>query len=92
MYRQQAEPHEPLVRAARIACLVTYIVHITREHSESHKHEHESCGRALRGQYNSSILVCPASVLAISLSLHIPQYIKLYILSLLLRESKNKLL
>jgi hypothetical protein len=29
--------HEPVARAARIACLVTcHIVHITREHSESH--------------------------------------------------------
>jgi hypothetical protein len=47
MYRQQAEPYEPVARAARIACLVTsHIVHITREHSESH--EQESCGRALR--------------------------------------------
>jgi hypothetical protein len=42
MYRQQAEPHEPVARAARIACLVTcHIVHITREHSESHEDEHE---------------------------------------------------
>jgi hypothetical protein len=42
MYWQQAEPHEPVARAARIACLVTcHIVHITREHSESHEHEHE---------------------------------------------------
>jgi hypothetical protein len=42
MYRQQAKPHEPVARAARIACLVTcHIVHITREHSESHEHEHE---------------------------------------------------
>jgi hypothetical protein len=42
MYRQQAEPHEPVARAARIACLVTcHIVHITREHSKSHEHEHE---------------------------------------------------
>jgi hypothetical protein len=42
MYRQQAEPHELVARAARIACLVTcHIVHITREHNESHEHEHE---------------------------------------------------
>jgi hypothetical protein len=42
MYRQQAEPHEPVARPARIACLVTcHIVHITREHSESHEHAHE---------------------------------------------------
>jgi hypothetical protein len=42
MYRQQAEPHELVARAARITCLVTcHIVHITREHSESHEHEHE---------------------------------------------------
>jgi hypothetical protein len=41
-YRQEAQPHEPVARAARIACLVTcHIVHITREHSESHEHEHE---------------------------------------------------
>jgi hypothetical protein len=41
MYRQQAEPHEPVACAARIACFVTcHIVHITREHSESHEHEH----------------------------------------------------
>jgi hypothetical protein len=40
MYRQQAEPHEPVACAARITCLVTcHIIHITREHSESHKHE-----------------------------------------------------
>jgi hypothetical protein len=40
MYGQQAEPHEPVARAARIACLVTcHIVHITREHSKSHEHE-----------------------------------------------------
>jgi hypothetical protein len=40
MYRQQAEPHEPVARTARITCLVTcHIVHITREHSESHEHE-----------------------------------------------------
>jgi hypothetical protein len=39
-YRQQAEPNEPVARAARISCLVTcHIVHITREHSESHQHE-----------------------------------------------------
>jgi hypothetical protein len=31
MYRQQAEPHEPVARAARITCLVTcHIVHMTR--------------------------------------------------------------
>jgi hypothetical protein len=49
MYRQQAEPHEPVACAARIACLVTcHIVHITRERSESHEHEYEYCGRALR--------------------------------------------
>jgi hypothetical protein len=42
MYRQQAELHELVARAARIACLVTcHIVHITREPSESHEHEHE---------------------------------------------------
>jgi hypothetical protein len=42
MYRQQAEPHEPVARAAHIACLVTcHMVHVTREHSESHEHEHE---------------------------------------------------
>jgi hypothetical protein len=42
MYRQQAEPHEPVAHAARIACLVTcHIVHITREHSESHEHKHK---------------------------------------------------
>jgi hypothetical protein len=42
MYRQQEEPHEPVARAAHIASLVTcHIVHITREHSESHEHEHE---------------------------------------------------
>jgi hypothetical protein len=36
MYWQQAEPHEPMARAARIVCLVTcHIVHITREHTES---------------------------------------------------------
>jgi hypothetical protein len=35
MYRQQVEP-----RAARTACLVTcHIVHIIREHRESHEHE-----------------------------------------------------
>jgi hypothetical protein len=40
MYRQQAELHEQVARVARIACLVTcHIVHITREHSESHVHE-----------------------------------------------------
>jgi hypothetical protein len=34
--------HEPVARAARIACLVTcHIVLITREHSESHEQEHE---------------------------------------------------
>jgi hypothetical protein len=42
MYRHQAQPHEPKARAASIACLVTcHIVHITREHSESHEHEHK---------------------------------------------------
>jgi hypothetical protein len=42
LYRQQGEPHEPVDSEARIACLVTcHIVHITREHSESHEHEHE---------------------------------------------------
>jgi hypothetical protein len=40
MYRQQEEPHEPVACAARFACLVTcHIVHITRDHSESHEHE-----------------------------------------------------
>jgi hypothetical protein len=42
MYRQQAEPHEPVARAARIACLVTcHIGPISREHSESPEPEHE---------------------------------------------------
>jgi hypothetical protein len=39
MYRQQAEPHEPVARAARIASLLTcHVVLIIREHSESHEH------------------------------------------------------